>query len=391
MSLKDKHLYDTLNLKRGATDIEIKKAYKRSALEHHPDKGGSDEMFQEVAEAYQVLSDPIQRRNYDRDLKKYNLKDGQGDSASRKKRAGKSMAPPKSKAFQRTTTMPSAPTQKPKPRKDVNIPENLNSLSVKQLKALIEELGLKHEDCYEKSDLINRVRQAQGDSEPGSSQSQRADPKFNRTYTQKPAYTDQKPSWQKEDAKYETGAGFFPKEKFKAFKIISVGNSEVGKSCLIKRYCEGRFIKRYISTIGIDYGVKKMELSGTSISINFFDLSGNDYYKSIREDFYEDAEGVIMVFDVDNRDSFTNLVQWETEMKRNGLDKDRLQVVVCGNKADGRGREVSTQEANKWCKNRSYGYFETSASTGSNVNEAFEHLFSKVLKIYLDDKQRFGL
>ncbi len=58
-----------------------------------------------------------------------------------------------------------------------------------------------------------------------------------------------------------------------------MGNAEVGKSCLIKRYCEGRFIKRYISTIGIDYGVKKMELKGKSISINFFDLSGNEDYK----------------------------------------------------------------------------------------------------------------
>lgn len=56
--------------------------------------------------------------------------------------------------------------------------------------------------------------------------------------------------------------GFFPKEKHVAFKIVSVGNAEVGKSCLIKWYCEGWFIKRYISTIGIDYGVKKMELWG---------------------------------------------------------------------------------------------------------------------------------
>lgn len=68
-----------------------------------------------------------------------------------------------------------------------------------------------------------------------------------------------------------------------------MGNAEVGKSCLIKWYCEGRFIKRYISTIGIDYGVKKMDLKGLNIAVNFFDLSGNDDYKMIREEFYADA------------------------------------------------------------------------------------------------------
>ena len=67
-----------------------------------------------------------------------------------------------------------------------------------------------------------------------------------------------------------------PKSAAVALKITSVGNSEVGKSCLIKRYCEGRFVKRYISTIGVDYGVKKLTVKDVPVSINFFDLSGNE-------------------------------------------------------------------------------------------------------------------
>ena len=78
----------------------------------------------------------------------------------------------------------------------------------------------------------------------------------------------------------------------------------MGKSCLIKRYCEGRFVKRYISTIGVDYGVKKLTIKGQAISINFFDLSGNEDYREIRTEFYEDTSGIIMVYDVDNKDSF---------------------------------------------------------------------------------------
>lgn len=159
------------------------------------------------------------------------------------------------------------------------------------------------------------------------------------------------------------------------FKIISVGSQETGKSCLIKRYCEGRFVKRYISTIGIDYGVKKLKIKDHSIAINFFDLSGNDAYSEIRQEFYPDTSGVIMVFDVDNRDSYISLVHWEDEMKKCGVDMKRVKVILCGNKSDLKNREVQANEAQRWAKGRGYDYFETSANSGTNVTESFEHLF----------------
>lgn len=61
-------------------------------------------------------------------------------------------------------------------------------------------------------------------------------------------------------------------------QLISVGDSKVGKSCIIKRYCEGRFVQKYITTIGVDYGVKKVTVSGRKIAVNFFDLSGSPDY-----------------------------------------------------------------------------------------------------------------
>ena len=74
----DRAYYDILELKRDADDNAIKKAYKKACLKYHPDKGGSKEVFQLVNEANQILSDPGQRAEYDRDLKKYGLKDGMG-------------------------------------------------------------------------------------------------------------------------------------------------------------------------------------------------------------------------------------------------------------------------------------------------------------------------
>jgi GTPase SAR1 family protein len=73
-------------------------------------------------------------------------------------------------------------------------------------------------------------------------------------------------------------------------KLLSIGDKEVGKSCIIKRYCEGRFVQKYITTIGVDYGVKKMTVGGKKIAVNFFDLSGDDDYAVIRNPFMKDAQ-----------------------------------------------------------------------------------------------------
>ena len=98
-----------------------------------------------------------------------------------------------------------------------------------------------------------------------------------------------------------------------------------------------------------------------------------------------------MVYDVDNKDSFSSLVHWEEEMKKNGVDMARVKTVVCGNKCDTKGREVNLKDAQAWCSKRGYQHFETSASDDSNVKEAFETLFSLCLDQHLDDRRKFGL
>jgi small GTP-binding protein len=108
-------------------------------------------------------------------------------------------------------------------------------------------------------------------------------------------------------------------------------------------------------------------------------MSGNEDYKMIRTEFYPDASGVLMVFDLDNRDSYNSLIHWEDEMRKNGADMNRLKVVVCGNKSDSKGREVNSKDVQKWAKNKGFEYFETSAANGSNVGEAFLTLFENCL------------
>ncbi len=74
--------------------------------------------------------------------------------------------------------------------------------------------------------------------------------------------------------------------KPKIMQLISIGDAKTGKSCIIKRYCEGKFVNKYITTIGVDYGVKKVAINNKNIAVNFFDISGSPDYEEIRNPFF---------------------------------------------------------------------------------------------------------
>uniref|UniRef100_A0A7S4C1X5 RJL family GTPase n=1 Tax=Chrysotila carterae TaxID=13221 RepID=A0A7S4C1X5_CHRCT len=161
-------------------------------------------------------------------------------------------------------------------------------------------------------------------------------------------------------------------------KIISMGEATVGKSCLIKRYCEGKFVAKYVRTIGIDYGVKPVQVDGRLVHINFYDMAGSEAYYEIRNEFYADAQGAILVFDVTAQSSFEALDSWLDESKRHGAPAN-LVLVVCGNKIDSSKRVVSEKEAKKWAASHGAAlYIETSTQDGKNVNEMFTQLFSLI-------------
>jgi DnaJ family protein C protein 27 len=165
-----------------------------------------------------------------------------------------------------------------------------------------------------------------------------------------------------------------PKPQIARLKVLSMGSSEAGKSCLIKRYCEERFIPKYIQTIGIDYGVKRVAVDGRDVRVNFWDLAGSGEYFEIRNEFYKDAQAALLVYDVTNPRTFAQLEQWLSEAQRYGA-KD-LVVMVCANKIDlAAKRAVSEADGRKWAAAKGYAYWETSASTGQNVNAMFEQMF----------------
>ncbi|RNA26480.1 dnaJ -like protein [Brachionus plicatilis] len=169
-------------------------------------------------------------------------------------------------------------------------------------------------------------------------------------------------------------------------KVISIGNSEVGKSCIIKRYCEKRFVAKYLQTIGIDYGVTKVNLNNLELKVNIFDMSGHALFDQIRNEFYKDTQGAILVFDVTDKKSFESLENWigeiKQELKTNSESIENIAFVVCGNKIDRGKRVVDEGDARIWALSKGFHYFETSASSGAGINEMFETLLTEIVSTF---------
>merc|ERR1719324_638950 len=162
-------------------------------------------------------------------------------------------------------------------------------------------------------------------------------------------------------------------------KVISMGEGGVGKSCIIKRYCEEQFVTRYISTIGVDFGVKSVSVDGVEAKVNFWDLAGAPEFFEVRNEFYKDTQGAILVYDVSKKVTFDALSAWLKELQKYA-GKRKIEVAVCANKTDLHKRVVGEKEGRDWAQRQGFMFFETSASSGENIEMMFNQLFSKVVK-----------
>ncbi|KAI9100398.1 RJL family GTPase [Phlyctochytrium arcticum] len=182
-------------------------------------------------------------------------------------------------------------------------------------------------------------------------------------------------------------------------KILTAGDAGTGKSCLIKRYCEGRFVSDYVATIGVDYGVKTGwvpveegegggdkkkdgdEEDKREVKFNFWDLSGHPSHLPIRNEFYRDTHLLLLVFSLSDPASFTHLTAWMEEVDSYGGEEAVTRVLI-GNKVD-LSRRVSKKEGERWGKERGMLYFETSCVTGEGVQDMFATAFRECVNIVL--------
>ncbi len=169
------------------------------------------------------------------------------------------------------------------------------------------------------------------------------------------------------------------------YKICILGDGGVGKTSMVLRYCENSFKENYIMTIGSNFSTKKVVLKDYpdfNINLQIWDLAGQKHFSFVRPPFYRGASGLIYVFDLTRRSSFSDLTNWKEEaLKVLGEQKPNVMV---GNKldlADEGYREIGNKEGESLSKEfQSIGYYETSAKVDLNVEIVFKELTLGILK-----------
>jgi len=163
------------------------------------------------------------------------------------------------------------------------------------------------------------------------------------------------------------------------FKLLLIGDSGVGKSCLLLRFADDTYTESYISTIGVDFKIRTIELEGKTIKLQIWDTAGQERFRTITSSYYRGAHGIIVVFDVTDQESFNNVKQWLHEIDRYACQN--VKKLLVGNKCDlASKRAVPTEQAQEFADSLGIQYLETSAKNSTNVEKAFTTMAGQIRK-----------
>ncbi|CAD6192176.1 unnamed protein product [Caenorhabditis auriculariae] len=157
------------------------------------------------------------------------------------------------------------------------------------------------------------------------------------------------------------------------FKLLIIGNSSVGKTSFLFRYCDDSFTSAFVSTVGIDFKVKTVFRGDKRVKLQIWDTAGQERYRTITTAYYRGAMGFILMYDITNEESFNSVQDWCTQIKT--YSWENAQVVLVGNKCDmDAERVVSVERGRQLADQLSLEFFETSAKENINVKAVFEKL-----------------
>ena len=165
-------------------------------------------------------------------------------------------------------------------------------------------------------------------------------------------------------------------------KVIVIGDSGVGKSCLLHRYTEDAFDPLYIATIGVDFKVDTFERQGKVVKLQLWDTAGQERFRTIATTYYRTAHCVMLCYDVTDRETFTHLQRWVKEVEE--YARDNIPFVLVGLKAD-LPKLVSTEEAAEFAQARGFKHIEVSSKEGSEVREAVNLAVDQALSLRPED------
>ena len=167
------------------------------------------------------------------------------------------------------------------------------------------------------------------------------------------------------------------------YKVLLLGDSTVGKTCFLLRYCDKTFQEAHLSTIGLDYRLKTMTLqNGKNIKLQIWDTAGQDRFRAITKNYYKGANWIILIYDITNLQSYENVKNWIAQIREQA--NPNVVIYLAGNKIDvvEELRMVKTEDGQKIADEFNLPFYETSAKSGINVNKIFDDLVEKVDEIY---------
>mmetsp|Transcript_24374 Transcript_24374/g.26642 ORF Transcript_24374/g.26642 Transcript_24374/m.26642 type:complete len:205 (+) Transcript_24374:253-867(+) len=153
-------------------------------------------------------------------------------------------------------------------------------------------------------------------------------------------------------------------------KLLMIGDSGVGKTCLLLRYANDSFSPTFITTIGIDFKIKNIQLDGKRIKLQIWDTAGQERFRTITTSYFRGAQGILLVYDVTDRNSFTSIRNWVAQIQMHA--DVNVNKILIGNKSDCQDqRVISYEEGQGLAKEYNINFFETSAKQDLNVEKAF--------------------
>ena len=169
------------------------------------------------------------------------------------------------------------------------------------------------------------------------------------------------------------------------FKVLMLGNSNVGKSSLFLRFVDDIWNDTFVPTIGVDFKIKTIEIDQKKVKMQIWDTAGQERFKNIISSYYRGANGILLIYDVTEKESFKSLSNWLIEIEKNG-NKNVLKVLI-GNKSDLEDKRViSFNQGKEFSDMYGLKFIETSAKKNLNVNEAFESLGREIMESNVDYK-----
>ena len=171
------------------------------------------------------------------------------------------------------------------------------------------------------------------------------------------------------------------KDKAQRIKFLVLGESTIGKSCLIERYINNTFKENYIATIGMDIRQKRLDINNIDVFLTINDTAGQERFRSLTKMVYKNTDGILVGFDLTKPKTLEQVEFWINQIESNKTKDSSISLVLFGNKCDMKEKiQVKEEDIEKIKEKYNLRYYETSAKDGTNVQNIFEYLAKIVLK-----------